>query len=96
MDKPIIFISYSRKDIEFVRRRAGDLEQAGYAPWWDIADLRRGQVWAAEIDKYVRVRGARLCRLTKTDLGYRYEELLRESLTTYGNTLCCGRSPCPC
>ncbi|MCB0110512.1 MAG: toll/interleukin-1 receptor domain-containing protein [Caldilineaceae bacterium] len=32
MDKPTIFISYSRTDITFVRRLAGDLTQAGYNP----------------------------------------------------------------
>jgi hypothetical protein len=54
MAKPTVFISYSRKDTEFVRRIAGDLEQAGYDPWWDVADLRGGQAWAAEIEKHVR------------------------------------------
>jgi hypothetical protein len=54
MARPIIFISYSRSDIEFVRRLARDLEQAGYVPWWDVADLRGGQAWAAEIEKHVR------------------------------------------
>jgi hypothetical protein len=54
MDKPVIFISYSRKDTEFVRRLAGDLEQAGYDAWWDVEELRGGQAWAAEIEEHVR------------------------------------------
>lgn len=54
MAKPIIFLSYSRSDIEFVRRLARDLQQAGYDPWWDVAGLRGGQTWAAEIEKHVR------------------------------------------
>lgn len=54
MGKPSIFISYSRKDTEFVKRLAADLELAGYDPWWDVADLRGGQAWAAEIEKHVR------------------------------------------
>ena len=54
MGKPSIFISYSRKDTEFVKRLAKSLEQEGYDPWWDIADLRGGQTWAAEIEKHVR------------------------------------------
>jgi len=54
MDKPVIFISYSRKDTEFVRRLARDLEQAGYDAWWDVEELRGGQAWAAEIEKHVR------------------------------------------
>ena len=40
-----IFISYSRKDIDFVRKLAGDLEKAGYDVWWDITDLRGGDDW---------------------------------------------------
>ena len=35
-----VFISYSRKDIEFARKLAGDLEKASYDVWWDITDLR--------------------------------------------------------
>ena len=40
-----IFISYSRKDIGFVRTLAGDLEKAGYDVWWDLTDLRGGDDW---------------------------------------------------
>jgi hypothetical protein len=49
-----IFISYSRKDIDFVRKLAGDLEQAGYDVWWDIADLRGGADWVREIPKAIK------------------------------------------
>lgn len=44
-----IFISYSRKDIDFVRKLAGDLEKAGYDVWWDITDLRGGDEWVTRI-----------------------------------------------
>ncbi len=47
MDK--IFISYSRKDIDFVRKLAGDLEKAGYDVWWDLTDLRGGDDWPRAI-----------------------------------------------
>ena len=40
-----VFISYSRKDIAFVRKLAGDLEKAGYDVWWDVSDLRGGDDW---------------------------------------------------
>ena len=58
---PQIFISYSRKDIGFVRRLAGDLEKAGYDVWWDLTDLRGGDDWprvipaAIETSQYVIV-----------------------------------------
>jgi len=56
-----IFISYSRKDIGFVRKLAGDLEKAGYEVWWDLTDLRGGDDWprvipaAIEASQYVIV-----------------------------------------
>ncbi len=40
-----VFISYSRKDIDFAKKLAGDLEKAGYDVWWDITDLRGGDDW---------------------------------------------------
>lgn len=42
---PKVFISYSRRDIAFVRRLAEDLEKAGYDVWWDLTDLRGGDDW---------------------------------------------------
>ena len=40
-----VFISYSRKDIKFARRLAGDLERAGFDVWWDVSDLKGGDDW---------------------------------------------------
>jgi hypothetical protein len=40
-----VFISYSRKDMAFARRLAGDLERAGFDVWWDISDLKGGDDW---------------------------------------------------
>src|SRR5512138_3154837 len=51
MDK--IFISYSRKDIDFVRKLAGDLEKAGYDVWWDLTDLRGGDDWPRVIPEAI-------------------------------------------
>lgn len=44
-----VFISYSRKDTDFVRKLAGDLEKAGYDVWWDLSDLRGGDDWVNTI-----------------------------------------------
>ena len=44
-----IFVSYSRKDIDFARKLAGDLEKAGYDVWWDLTDLRGGDDWVKTI-----------------------------------------------
>jgi hypothetical protein len=43
--KQQVFISYSRKDINFARRLAADLEEAGFDVWWDISDLKGGDDW---------------------------------------------------
>lgn len=44
-----IFISYSRKDITFIRKLAGDLEATSYDVWWDLTDLRGGDDWVKKI-----------------------------------------------
>jgi len=44
-----IFISYSRKDMDFARKLAADLEKAGYDVWWDITDLHGGDDWVRVI-----------------------------------------------
>ena len=49
-----IFISYSRKDMDFVRKLAGDLEKAGYDVWWDITDLRGGDDWVRGIPDAIK------------------------------------------
>lgn len=49
-----VFISYSRKDIDFVRKLAGDLETAGYDVWWDITDLRGGDDWVRNIPEAIK------------------------------------------
>lgn len=49
-----IFISYSRKDISFVRKLAGDLEKAGYDVWWDLTDLRGGDDWLRVIPSAIQ------------------------------------------
>lgn len=48
-----LFISYSRKDIGFVRRLALDLENAGYEVWWDVSDLRGGDDWVRVIPEAI-------------------------------------------
>lgn len=44
-----IFVSYSRKDIDFARKLSGDIEKAGYDVWWDLSDLRGGDDWVRVI-----------------------------------------------
>jgi hypothetical protein len=44
-----VFISYSRKDIDFARKLADDLEKTGFEVWWDISDLKGGDDWVRVI-----------------------------------------------
>lgn len=46
---PKVFISYSRKDMDFARKLADDLEKAGFDVWWDISDLKGGDDWVRTI-----------------------------------------------
>lgn len=52
--KQRVFISYSRKDINFARRLAGDLEKAGFDVWWDISDLKGGDDWVRIIPAMIK------------------------------------------
>ena len=49
-----IFISYSRKDSEFVDRLMPALEQFGFPTWTDVHGITGGDVWKAAISRAVR------------------------------------------
>lgn len=49
-----VFISYSRKDLAFVKKLAADLQAAGLDVWYDLSGLEGGQRWRIEIEKAIR------------------------------------------
>ena len=49
-----IFISYSRKDLEFVQRLADDLKTSGLEVWYDLSGLDAGTRWGREIQKAIK------------------------------------------
>jgi TIR domain/zinc-ribbon domain len=49
-----IFISYSRRDKEFVDRMSQALELYGFPTWKDVKAITGGDVWKAAISKAVR------------------------------------------
>ena len=44
-----IFVSYSRRDLDFVEKLAKDLIDAGYEVWYDLSMIEGGDRWAQEI-----------------------------------------------
>ena len=48
-----VFISYSRKDLEFVQRLANDLKAADFEVWYDLSGLEAGTRWGTEIQKAI-------------------------------------------
>jgi len=49
-----VFISYSRKDLDFVERMAKDLEAAGLDVWYDLSGLDGGTRWGREIQSAIQ------------------------------------------
>lgn len=47
--KPRVFLSHSKKDIEFIRRLDVDLRSTQCDPWLDEIELRSGQPWLDQI-----------------------------------------------
>jgi hypothetical protein len=50
---PLLFISYSSRDVKFVKRLVKDLEKYGFAPWIDHERLKGGDTWTLEIGKAI-------------------------------------------
>lgn len=49
MNKPMVFLSHSKKDISFVHRLENDLRRSGIDTWLDEIDIRHGESWLNEI-----------------------------------------------
>src|SRR5258708_3494375 len=50
-----IFMSYSRQDIDFVRRLASSLDDLGVELWLDIEDIPAGMKWSTAITQGLRL-----------------------------------------
>jgi hypothetical protein len=46
-----VFVSYSRKDLTFVKKLADDLQKAGMDVWFDMSDLKGGDHWIKAIQQ---------------------------------------------
>ena len=49
-----IFLSYSRKDLDFVEQLASDLKESGLDVWYDLSGLDGGSRWRNSIEKAIR------------------------------------------
>ena len=49
-----VFISYSRRDLDFVEQLAADLKAAGLNVWYDLSGLEGGSRWSRELEKAIR------------------------------------------
>ena len=49
-----VFISYSRKDLDFVEQLASDLKEAGLDVWYDVSNLHGGSRWSKEIERAIK------------------------------------------
>lgn len=49
-----VFLSYSRKDLEFVEKLAGDLKKSGFEVWYDLSGLAGGAHWRREIETAIK------------------------------------------
>ena len=47
--KPRVFLSHSKKDVDFIRRLEADLRATYCEPWIDEVELRAGQPWLNQI-----------------------------------------------
>src|SRR5207247_3200204 len=47
--KPRVFLSHSKKDVDFIRKLDFDLRAAQCDPWLDEIELRSGQPWLDQI-----------------------------------------------
>lgn len=76
--KKHVFVSYSRKDADTVKKLCADLEREGYVLWLDEDQIIPGQNWELEIQKAIRsAAGALICLSSNwvNDRGYVQKEL---------------------
>ena len=49
-----VFLSYSRRDLDFVEQLAADLKKTGLDVWYDLSGLDGGAPWRKAIEKAIR------------------------------------------
>jgi len=76
--KPVVFISYSRKNQDMAEQIRNDLNHAGIGTWMDTNDIQGGQQWEKKIKKAIQDSDYFLILLSSDILenkGYIHKEL---------------------
>src|ERR1700723_3438783 len=69
-----VFVSYSRRDSEFVRRMADSITQRGKEVWLDTEGIADGEVFPEAIKRAIEQSDAFLFVITPSSVGSRYCE----------------------
>ena len=48
-NKPRVFLSHSKKNVEFIEKLAADLQKCQIDPWLDSVEIRHGKSWQDSI-----------------------------------------------
>jgi len=51
-NKPKVFLSHSKKDIDFIKRLDGDLRLCNIETWFDEVEIQHGKSWQSSIFEY--------------------------------------------
>ncbi len=82
-----IFISYSRRDQEFVFKLANDLEARGGKVWLDQADIRGGTQWRDSIARGIQQSGAFLLLISPDAMSSDYVNIELEIAEEVGKPI---------
>jgi hypothetical protein len=72
---PLVFLSYSHKDSDFVDRLAAGLGQEGVEVWRDVKEIRGGESISKKVEEGLRKADFYLLLLSKSALGSRWVDL---------------------
>lgn len=82
-----VFISYSRRDLEFVARLATDLDEKVTGVWFDKSDIRAGQKWRDEILNGIAGCKAAVLVLSPDSAASKYVQMEVNAALEHGKTI---------
>lgn len=82
-----IFISYSRRDLEFVTRLANDLDEKVAGVWFDKSDIQAGQKWRDEILNGIAGCKAAVLVLSPDSAASKYVQMEVNAALEHGKTI---------